>query len=116
MRIIVKGKDGCFYDCQNTPRGFRCGKCHRGVINKSMGSKCRICGSKVAQIIQDGEYVIEVAHVVPNNRKIIFDTLLSYPPDHPFWKNKWGFTRPVFTCDSYCQAAYCNTRIYLFVI
>jgi len=68
MRIIMKDKDGNFYDCQNTLRGFRCGKCHKGVIPIPVARtfKCRICGSKVAQIIQDGEIVIEVAHVVPN--------------------------------------------------
>lgn len=30
----------------------------------------------------------------------IFERLSRLPPQHEFWKNKWMFTRPVFTSES----------------
>ena len=30
----------------------------------------------------------------------VFERLLALPPDSPYWKNRWMFTKPVFLNES----------------
>lgn len=58
IRVTVK-KDGVYYICHKTLRGFKCGKCLFGLINP-YGSKayqnyrCRRCGAELSETVSGG--------------------------------------------------------------
>ena len=54
-RVYVKDKDGLFYNCQSTPKGFKCGKCGRGVLLPTKRYKCRVCGCFVEVVMTDND-------------------------------------------------------------
>lgn len=62
-RVYVKGLDGEFCVCEPTPRGYKCGVCLRGVIGPVKGYLCKVCGSRVAQVLDENEYAIPVKWV-----------------------------------------------------
>lgn len=35
-----------------------------------------------------------------DEKQAVFGRLAGLPPEHPYWKNEWRFTRPVFTSES----------------
>lgn len=60
LRVIVKDKltrGGAFFECALTPRGYRCGRCNRGVVRAKKLDLCKVCGCRVAQVISDDEMV-----------------------------------------------------------
>ena len=62
MRVVVKGKisrGGCFYECQLTPRGYKCGRCLRGIVVARQNDLCRVCGCRVAQVVEDDGFIKE---------------------------------------------------------
>lgn len=38
--------------------------------------------------------------ITANEMMVVFNVLIKLPPGHSFWRNKWCFTRPVFTQES----------------
>lgn len=69
MKVIVKdkiGRGGEFYECQPTPGGFKCGRCLRGVVAAREGAQCRVCGCRVAQIVESGEITLPGWPLTPN--------------------------------------------------
>lgn len=62
MRVIVKDKlcrGGEFYECQQTPRGHKCGRCRRGIVGANKNDPCRVCGCRVAQVVADDGFAKE---------------------------------------------------------
>ena len=46
QKFVVK--DGIFYVCKPIPRGYKCGKCLRGLIYLfGRQSKCKVCGARI---------------------------------------------------------------------
>lgn len=57
-RVYMKGTSGNFYLCKPTTKAFKCGKCLRGHIEPEKGYLCKVCGSRVAQVIQDSDFCL----------------------------------------------------------
>ena len=58
-RVIVKSKDGWFFECQAQKNGtWRCGKCWQGVLEPEESFKCLVCSSEVAVVQQDWERIM----------------------------------------------------------
>lgn len=60
--VIVKAKNGIFYQCRPTDKYhiFKCGKCGRGNVKAEERSLCRVCGSRVAQVLKISEAYLPV--------------------------------------------------------
>ena len=54
LLVIVKTKNGFFYNCQCLPNGIKCGKCKRGRLEAKQGARCRVCGAKVSGVYESG--------------------------------------------------------------
>lgn len=52
--VVIDQRDWTYHGCVEAKRGWRCGKCGRGLVLPKKREKCRVCGAKIIIVHSSG--------------------------------------------------------------